>query len=145
MIKAFTTILFLICFISNAFAEEIFYYKNDLKSLSHQYKFTTISINENTEKKENIIETYSKVIESYSNKIPLWMKLTSGIVAVSGAVAVVIFKKDDIRNLKPNIINNIRSNSSNDYNSNYYQNLFSSEKPILSSKNNRKINLEFKF
>lgn len=126
----FTTILLILIFTNNSLAQNIYsnefkINKNEFLKLSYDYKYETISINESTERKENIIESYSK-------KIPTWMKVTGTLIAVSGAIAIASFRKNDLN------LNNLKQNSF--LNNSNNENAFS-----IKGKGNKNFNLEFKF
>jgi hypothetical protein len=155
MTKAFTTILFLICFISNAFAENLnnlfaFHqvksskkyenniinqenkseetYKIDGKSFFYNLKkneFSNISINSETEKKENFIEKYTK-------NIPSWVIVTGSVIALSGAVAVAYTKRNELNTFRNETLRQgLQMNNG------------VNETPKISK--GRKLSLEFKF
>lgn len=159
MTKAFTTIFFLICFVSNAFAENLnnlfaFHqvktskkYENNIINQENKseatYKidgklffinttkkdFPKISINSETEKKENFIES---VIGNYTKNIPNWVIVTGGIIALSSTVAVAYSKRNEINNFR-----------NNNLGQGFPINNTINETPKISK--GRKLSLEFKF
>lgn len=155
MVKAFTTILCLICFVSNAFAEnlnnlfafhqvktskkyeKVVTVKNKTTKITYKVddklffrdisknEFSNISINSETEKKENFIENYTK-------NIPNWVIVTGSVIALSGAVAVAYSKRNEL-----NTFRNASLGQS------FPMNNSVNETPKISK--GRKLSLEFKF
>ncbi|MFN4151564.1 MAG: hypothetical protein ACK4IX_11520 [Candidatus Sericytochromatia bacterium] len=165
MFKVFTTIVFLICFVSNAFAENLnnlfaFHQVNSSKKYDNNlinqvnttkvtYKvydksffrninkkdFPNISINSETEKTEDFIEN---VIGNYTKNIPNWLIVTGGIIAISSTVAVAYSRRNEINNFRND---SIFRNAS--LRQGLQMNNTVNETPKTSK--GRKLSLEFKF